>query len=189
MRGPSPRRNRLALAFGRDRSGATAIEFAIVITPFLMLVFAVIGVGLVYFTETVLDQSLATATRQIRTGQSLKTATGELTVGNLKNEICTRSGGLISCSKLSLIISSADSWDKVGTIPTCTNTAGSVVSSNYGDTDNVSTGAGGRERVVIVVACYPWELLASLPYMRLGNVNGGAAHLLQSVQAFKSEPY
>ncbi len=53
----------------------------------------------------------------------------------------------------------------------------------------MSTGAGGREKIVIIVACYPWELLASIPYLGLGNVNDSKAQLIQSVMAFKSEPY
>ena len=179
---------RVIRRFGPAREGATAIEFAMVVTPFLMLVFGVIGVGLFFFTETVLDQAVSASSRQIRTGQSRQTATGELTVGNLKKDVCGRTAGLISCEKLSLIIESEDSWEKIK-IPTCTNTDGSVTASNYADAIPVSTGAGGREMVVIIVACYPWELLASIPYLGLGNVNDSKAQLIQSVVAFKSEPY
>lgn len=160
-----------------------------VFTPFLMLVFGVIGVGLFYFTETVMDQALTSVSRQIRTGQSHQTAKGELLVGDLKKEICSRSAGLISCDKLSVIIKNSDSWDNVTSVPSCTDSSGAVVASNYVDTDQVSAGAGGRERVVIIVACYPWQLLASLPYLGLGNANSGSAQLIQSVMAFKSEPY
>lgn len=174
--------------FGRNRSGATAIEFAIVLTPFLMLVFGIIGVGLFYFTETVLDQAVTSSGRQIRTGMSHQTATGELKIGDLKKEICSRSAGLIDCAKLSLQIESEDNWADVS-IPACTNSAGTVVASNYADTDAVSAGAGGRDRIVIVVACYPWQLMASIPYLKLGNVNSGSAQLISSVLAFKSEPY
>ena len=178
---------RVIRRFGPAREGATAIEFALVVTPFLMLVFGVIGVGLFFFTETVLDQAVSASSRQIRTGQSRQTATGELTVGNLKKEVCGRTAGLISCAKLSLIIESKDSWEKIK-VPTCT-TDGSVTASNYADDIPVSTGAGGREMIVIIVACYPWELLASIPYLGLGNVNDSKAQLIQSVMAFKSEPY
>lgn len=181
---------RVVRSFGPAREGAAAIEFALVVTPFLTLVFGVIGIGLFFFTETVLDQALSASSRQIRTGQSRQTATGELTVKDLRNDICGRTAGLISCDKLSLIIESEETWDEVK-IPSCTNTDGSVVGSNYGDAIPVSTGAGGRESVVIIVACYPWALLASIPYLGLGNVNvdGKSAQLMQSVMAFKSEPY
>lgn len=173
--------------FGRNRDGATAIEFALVFTPFLMLIFAIFGVSLFYFTETVLDQSVAAATRQIRTGQSQSGA--GLKISGLKKAICDRSAGLIKCDKLSIIVANGATWSEFQTVPSCKDSKSNVVPSNYPDTENVATGAGGRERVVVVIACYPWELLASIPYIGLGNVNGGKAQLIQAMAAFKSEPY
>ncbi len=49
--------NPLLRRFCRNRSGVTAIEFAFVFTPFIMLLFGIFGVGLFYFAETVLDQA------------------------------------------------------------------------------------------------------------------------------------
>lgn len=157
--------------------------------PFLMLFFGIVGVGLFYFSETVLDQAVASAARQIRTGQSHVTPSGELTVGNFKTEICSRTAGLINCSKLAVNIQSGSSWGQFKSTASCTKSDGTVGPSNYADNIAVSQGAGGREQVVVIVVCYPWELLASLPYIGLGNVNGGNAQLIQSILAFKSEPY
>ena len=58
--------------FHADTSGATAIEFAFVIGPFLMLLFGITAISLFYYTETVLEQSLISAVRQVRTGQSAR---------------------------------------------------------------------------------------------------------------------
>ncbi len=107
----------------------------------------------------------------------------------MKQDICGRSAGIIDCSKLSVNIQSGNSWDTFSTTASCVNDAGTVIASNYIDSDRISAGAGGRESVVVIVACYPWELLATLPYVELGNVNGGSARLIRSVAAFKSEPY
>jgi Flp pilus assembly protein TadG len=178
--------NLLLRRFRRNRSGVTAIEFALVITPFLMLLFGIFGVGLFYFAETTLDQAVTASIRQIRTGQS---NSNNLTVGQLKQDICARTGGIIDCSKLSLNIQSSTSWTTFSTTASCVNSAGTVVASNHADTARVSAGAGGREASVVIVACYPWQLLATLPYIDLGNVNGGSARLIRSVTAFKSEPY
>lgn len=175
--------------FGRDRRGTTAIEFGFVITPFLMLLFGVMGVGLFYFTETVLDQALQTASRQIRTGESHQLAGGELTVGNFRKEICSRSGGLIDCAKLSIIIDNKNSWTELKALPSCTDNKSVVVGSSYQDTDNVSSGAGGRSKVVVIVTCYPWTMAVNFPFLQLGNVNDGSARLIQSATIFESEPY
>lgn len=184
------RRSKVSLRrYVRNRDGATAIEFALVFTPFLALVFGIIGVSLFYFTETILDQALNAATRQIRTGQNHATPSGELTVGKLKTQICDRSAGLIKCDKLTVVISNKAAWSDFTSLPSCTDANSTVVPSNYQDSESVATGAGGRERVVLVLACYPWELLASVPYIGLGNVNGGSSQLIQALAAFKSEPY
>lgn len=180
-----PNRWSLLRRFRRDTSGATAIEFAMVFTPFLMLIFAIFGVSLFYISETILDRSLTAASRQIRTGQS---QSANLSIVEFKNQICNNSGGLIDCAKLSIMVLNEENWADI-TPPSCIDDDGNLAGSSHQDDAAVSEGAGGRERVVLVVACYPWPLLASLPYLGLGNVNGNQAQLISAVTAFKSEPY
>lgn len=175
--------------FGRDRRGTTAIEMAFVFTPFLMLLFGIMGVGLFYFTETVLDQALTAASRQIRTGESQSTPTGAMTVGNFRTEICSQTAGLIDCSKLSIIIDNKADWNDVSSIPSCVDNNGAVVGSKFSDATSVASGAGGRSAIVTIVLCYPWALAGNFPFLNLGNVNGGSARLIQSALVFRSEPY
>jgi len=176
----------LVRRFIRNRSGATAIEFSMVFMPFLLLMLGIIGIGLFFLAETVLDQAVVSSIRQIRTGQS---NASNLTIGQLKQNICGKTGGLVDCNKLSINVQSGSSWDGFRTTASCVNSAGSVVASNYSDDKKVSEGAGGREAVVVIVACYPWSVPALLPLINLGNVNGGSARLIRTVTAFKSEPY
>ena len=42
----------------KDQSGATAIEFAMVATPFLMLVFGIIQIGLLFFTTFTIEAGM-----------------------------------------------------------------------------------------------------------------------------------
>ncbi len=182
-------------SFAHDRRGSVAIEFGLVIGPFFGLMFAIFGVSLYYLGETNLDQALNSASRQILTGQSRATPSGELTVGSLRTEVCARTPTLIDCkSKLAIIINKADAWSEVQTPAfkssiSCYSGVDAMATSNFKDSDNVSKGAGGQSKIVVIVACYPWELLAQLPYLKLGNVNGGKARVVQSTVAFKSEPY
>lgn len=175
--------------FGRDRRGTTAIEMAFVFTPFLMLLFAILGLGLFYFTETVIDQALTAASRQIRTGESHSTPDGEMTVGNFREEVCAKTAGLIDCSKLSIVIDSKSTWDDVTSVPSCVDNNGAVVGSKFSDATTVATGAGGRSAIVTIVLCYPWALAGNIPFLNLGDVNGGSARLIQSALIFRSEPY
>ena len=52
-----------------DQSGFTAVEFAIVAMPFVMLLFGTISVCLFYFTTFTMENAVWQASRGIRTGQ------------------------------------------------------------------------------------------------------------------------
>src|SRR5688572_32590660 len=66
-----PRRSRRAIGdFAGDKSGASALEFALVATPFLLLIFAALEVGLVYFANFTLENAVSRGARLVRTGQA-----------------------------------------------------------------------------------------------------------------------
>jgi Flp pilus assembly protein TadG len=56
-------------AFRRNQDGATAIEFGIVIMPFLALLFAIVETALGFWSTQVLETAVANAARTIYTGQ------------------------------------------------------------------------------------------------------------------------
>ena len=63
-------RLRPAARIGRNTDGFTAVEFAMVIGPFLALLFAIMEVALVYFATFSLENATEQASRLIRTGQA-----------------------------------------------------------------------------------------------------------------------
>lgn len=178
---------RLLRPFRRDDSGAVAIEFAFTVAPFLGLVFGVCGITLYYLAETVLDQALTKSVRQIRTGESLSTPTGELTVQGLKTKICGASAGIIDCSKLVVHVDQASNWATF--VPTECITDDKLTTPALTDSDFVSKGAGRADNNVVVTVCYPWKLWAKLPYIGTGNIENGSYRLVQAMIAFKSERY
>jgi Flp pilus assembly pilin Flp len=64
-----PISNQRRRRFGRDRSGASAVEFAIVAPVFLSLMFATFEVGWFFFVGATVDSATVDAARQVRTGQ------------------------------------------------------------------------------------------------------------------------
>ena len=56
-------------AFRRNQDGVTAIEFGIVIMPFLALLFAIVETALSFWSTQVLETAVANASRTIYTGQ------------------------------------------------------------------------------------------------------------------------
>ena len=53
-----------------EEKGTTALEFAMVALPFLMLLYGIIGVGLYFFTTFSLENAIEQAARTLRTGQA-----------------------------------------------------------------------------------------------------------------------
>ena len=54
--------------FRRNEKGATALEFALLALPFFLLVFGILELALVFFTNTSLNHSVKKVSREIRTG-------------------------------------------------------------------------------------------------------------------------
>jgi Flp pilus assembly protein TadG len=82
-------------SLARDRIGATALEFAIVALPFLLVMLTILQMGLFYMTQSALDAGVNTTANNLRnmfsstTPQTLPSAT------MLKASVVTNAGGLI----------------------------------------------------------------------------------------------
>jgi len=59
-----------ARRFAQREEGSAAVEFALVVVPFLALMFAIIQTALVFFAQQTLESVAANAARQILTGQA-----------------------------------------------------------------------------------------------------------------------
>ena len=95
---------RLAGRFARAERGATAVEFALVALPFLMLVFAIIELGLVFLVSITLESAVADVGRTIRTGQ---VQTGGGSAASFKTAVCDKMSWLGAKCASALSISAA----------------------------------------------------------------------------------
>ena len=82
-------------AFQLDESGATAVEFGLILLPFALLLFAIIETSIVFFTGQALQTAITDASRLILTGQAqhAKDADGNpkpYDAAKFKEEICAR---------------------------------------------------------------------------------------------------
>ncbi|MEI5680041.1 pilus assembly protein [Mesorhizobium sp. CGMCC 1.15528] len=90
--GPDRARRRGVFArFGRDRSGATAIEFAMLVIPFSLLIFAILESCISFAAQQVISNATDDVARQLRTGQ-IRPGSGadKLDEDKLKTLICDR---------------------------------------------------------------------------------------------------
>lgn len=165
--------------FRRNRDGAAAVEFAIVATPFLALMFGILDLGLVFLVSTTLENAVDEASRKIRTGE-LQTAGGTATT--FKTAVCDEMSWLGSgCS-------SAVHVD-VRTFPTFADVNFTDPTTNGAFDDSKTTFAtGGSEAIVLVRVYYEWSLMTPLMNPGLKNLANGA-RMISATSTFRTEPY
>ncbi len=164
--------------FVRHQDGATAVEFALVVAPFLALVFAIMETAIVFFAGQALETAAADSARLIMTGQAQNAGYNQAA---FKTAVCNKIYGLFSCSSgLYIDVKSYSSFASVSTAKPINN--GVFDSSNFG------YAPGGPGDIVVVRLMYQWPVYVSLLGINLSDVSGGK-RLLMATYAFRNEPY
>jgi Flp pilus assembly protein TadG len=172
-----------------DQSGFTAVEFAMVALPFVMLVFGTLSVCLFYFTTFTMENAVWQAGRGIRTGQfqqGLGSYAAEPTAEDRKKAfkaaLCAKAPAYIDCSKVVVFVQSNSGGFGSIARPACA-TDGEMTEQSKAEFD-----AGGASSVVLITACYPWSFGGRLPFIALNTLKDGSL-LIQASVAFRTEPY
>jgi Flp pilus assembly protein TadG len=173
----------------REEAGATAVEFAIIAMPFVLLLFGLVSVCLYYFADFSMENATWQATRAVRTGQ-LQQSTGAYSsaVTNadrqkaLKKAFCDRAFLFTDCNTKAVVIVQSNAGFGTIASPNCASN-GVVIAQSA-----AAFNAGAASSVVLVTICYPWDFGGKLPMFTLGNLQGGAL-LMQASAAFRTEPY
>jgi Flp pilus assembly protein TadG len=178
--------------FQRNSEGVTAVEFGIVALPFLLFVLGIVAIGLQFFTINALDNAVDTAARKIRTGEAQRAG---MKLSDFKDLVCKSGGYYIQkdCDKIFIHVQSAGDWAAI-TPRACAADGNMTAQSNM--TADLVESSGGSEQVVLVTACYDWQLpvtFTALQYMLMRPADGVALEsggsLVQSVATFRTEPY
>jgi Flp pilus assembly protein TadG len=170
----SPRR------FARHQRGAVAVEFALILLPFLALMFGIMETALVFFADQTLETAVADSARLIMTGQAQNQ---NLTAATFKNAVCARVYGLFDCQNgIYVNVQTYSSFGSISYTPPL-DTNGNLVSSNF------VYQPGGPGDIVVVQLFYQWPIYVSL--MNLSNLSNMSNHnrLLVATAAFRNEPY
>lgn len=163
--------------FHRERSGAAAIEFALVAGPFFFLLFAIMEVALVFLASQVLDMATTKAARMVMTGQA---KTQNFDQAAFKNAVCQNASILISCSGIAVDVRTYSSFAAASTSRPVTS--GQV---NYGSM-TYNQGSGGE--IVVVRVVYEWKTIMPTFGLTIGDLSNGN-RLLMSTTAFRNEPF
>lgn len=157
--------------FARADDGAVAVEFAFVIIPFLMIVFAIFELGLVFLVSLTLENSLATVDRRIRTGE-FQNATRE----SYYAAVCQEMSWLGAACGTALTVD-------VQVMPSFTDTAKPPAP----DLEKPCFDPGGPNSIILVRAYYSWPVITPL----LGDAVAGSGgdRKITSAAVFQNEPY
>ena len=164
----------------RSERGAAAVEMALVATPFLMLLFGIIEVGMIFLISASLENGMDAAARTIRTGQFQDG--GAPTSSAFKTSICNTFGWFqADCTtRLNIDVRTYSSFSAV--------TTPSLVSNGTFNTSQVTFTPGAANDIVVVRAYYQWPLIAPFFDQALQQLNGGVT-LITSTTVFRNEPY
>jgi len=132
--------------FGRNSSGASALEFAMVAGPFLLLVFGILAVGLVFAGNMTLENAIDQGARLIRTGEAQSQG---FDAAKFKSEVCKYLTAPLSCGDLKLDVRTFATFGSSD----LTNPLDS--SGNLKSGFSYTPGVGGDVVVVRSVVCFP----------------------------------
>jgi len=166
--------------WANDNSGIAAVEFALIATPFFLLLFGLIEISLIFIVSTTLEHGLTEASRQIRTGSFQQNPSSSL--DSFKMDVCDELFDLLECPG-GLILD----------ITTFTNFSNTARPPRI-DEDGVFSGAneqfspGSRNDIVLIRAYYEWELITPFISAPLSNLDNGNL-LIETGIAFRNEPF
>jgi len=164
--------------FKSDRSGMSGVEFAMVVGPFIALVFGIMKVGLIFFTIFALDNAVEQSSRLVRTGQA-----GAITKAEFKYQICSRVPVYMDCAG-DLRVDVQSEVDLANLSPP-TGTSGG---SNLGDDGDFSYTPGSGGEYVLVTVFFKWTTVPFKSIIKVGNLGDGS-FLIRSSATFRNEPF
>lgn len=163
--------------FGRDRRGATAVEFALIAFPFFGLIMGCIELAIVLFAGVSLDLATAKVSRELRTGTSDKATTSAIFITKVCNEMAWL--GSDCTSKLRVDVRTFTNFQTVTQAPPV------IVNGQF---VNMQYTVGGSSQIQLVRAYYPWPVFS--PFLKPGFGSLSSAQtVLSSVVVFRNEPF
>jgi Flp pilus assembly protein TadG len=182
------RRRGILARFGRDREGATVIEFALLATPFALLVFAILESCVSYAAQEVMANATDNVARRLRTGQLLAQDVDEATI---KQMICNELSIIVAngCPGLMVDLRSFTTFEDAAKA-SFTIINGDIVLTKNGtkDEEQFVTEAGPAMSKNMLRVFYKWPVMTDFMAKSMANLKGGATlHFASTV--WQNEPF
>jgi len=160
-----------------DEDGVTAVEFSLLLAPYMMLTLGIMEIALMFTSASLLEGATNSAARLIRTGQ-LQEAPGapdQL----FRDALCEYATIFINCNDVVIEVQEMSSFSDFGSMAPVLDGDGNLVSQG------VNTG-GANDRVLIRTA-FRYSMLTPI----VGQLLGGSDRsvLFMSTIVMQTEPY
>ncbi|MGD9812636.1 MAG: TadE/TadG family type IV pilus assembly protein [Sphingobium sp.] len=172
---------RLFVRLGRDRSGATAIEFTALAIPFSLLIFAILESCLSFAGQEVMANATDDIARQLRTGQ-IKAA--DLNETKLKKLICDRLEIMVAenCPGLSVDLKSYATFAAAAAVRI------KLTADKDIDTTGFSVTPGPSMSKNMLRVFYRWPVITDFMRKSMSNLKGGKT-LHFATATWQNEPF
>ena len=178
--------------FVRSRRGATAVEFALISVPLMVLLFGVLELAMILLVSATLDTATDFAARNIRTGvfqqgpSNMKGQDGfrRLVCVNMSwlQQMCTQAApkpGDPDPNPLFVEARTFDSYVAAGALQRR--------DPNTFDPQKTDWCAGNPEDIVVVTTYFKWPIVTPLIRPLFKNYDGG--RMISSTRLFRNEPF
>ena len=167
----------LAQTFWRATGGTTAVEFGMLVAPFLVLVFGSLQVFIVLLAQQMLETSAEAAGRTILTGN----AQG-VTQTAFQQSICKSMPAILNCNNVMIDVQVATSFSSANT------SAPTLTYDKFGNVTNLwSYNTGNAGDIVVMRVMYQWPMFNMLTFQVTNLQNN--SRLLIATAVFKNEAF
>ena len=164
------------------RSGAAAIEFAVIAPAFIVFLFGLIETGVIYYFNSTMSNAANDAARMLRTGQA---QTQNMTKSQYIAQVCSQMTGMVTAATCTANLQVDMEVSNSFTTANYTNVVNADGSLNIAA---MQFNTGNACDTVLVRAFYPWSIMTPLMAPLLHNMPNGQ-YLMTSAAAFRNEPF
>ena len=159
----------------RQRKGAAAIEFSLLVVPFVFITLGIIEVSLMFLSASIVEGATDSAARLIRTGQ-IQQSSGD-PEDMFRDALCVYTTALVNCDDLTFEVLTMDSYSDY--TDAVYDSDGSMISQGFDP--------GGSNNKVIIRVSWRYEMITPVIGTILNGADGATTFL--STIVLQSEPY
>lgn len=163
-----------------DENGAAAIEFSLIVLPFVFMVVAILELAMFFAAGSTLEGSVQHAARLIRTGQAQQASDDPEIM--FRETLCGKMDVLVRCEDVQYDVRTLDNFASFDEVETPEWFA------QEEEEDEFSFEIGGVSDVVLVRVTYLYKFMTPL----LGKIfadRPDGTRMLRSTVVFQTEPY